>query len=296
MIRSFKNYLTEEDKVAYFTFGRMNPPTVGHEKLLDVLSDKSGRNDYFVFLSQSQDKKKNPLDYNSKVKHVRKMFPRHARRVMINKKVRTVFDAATFIYDKGYQSLVMVVGSDRVTEFETLLAKYNGEKANHGFYNFKSISIVSAGARDPDAEGVSGMSASKMRQFASDNNFSSFSQGLASSMSNKDAKKLFMDVRSGMGLKEETVFKRHVDLEPVSETREQFVQGKLFDLGDTVVIKESDEMGVIVHLGTNYLVVQIDEEKTVRKWLDDVQKVEISEEVLPKKLQSAMKSRLNRYK
>ena len=91
MIRSFKNYLTEEDKVAYFTFGRMNPPTIGHEKLLDVLSDKSGRNDYFVFLSQSQDKKKNPLDYNSKVKHVRKMFPRHARRVMINKKVRTAF-------------------------------------------------------------------------------------------------------------------------------------------------------------------------------------------------------------
>ena len=99
-----------------------------------------------------------------------------------------------------------------------------------------------------------------------------------------------------MGLKEETVFKRHVDLEPVSETREQFVQGRLFDLGDTVVIKESDEMGVIVHLGTNYLVVQIDEEKTVRKWLDDVRKVELSEEVLPKKLQSAMKSRLNRYK
>ena len=296
MIRSFKNYLTEEDKVAYFTFGRMNPPTIGHEKLLDVLSDKSGRNDYFVFLSQSQDKKKNPLDYNSKVKHVRKMFPRHARRVMINKKVRTVFDAAAFIYDKGYESLVMVVGSDRVTEFETLLGKYNGEKANHGFYNFKSISVVSAGGRDPDAEGVSGMSASKMRQFASDNNFSSFSQGLASSMSNKDAKKLFLDVRGGMGLKEETVFKRHVDLEPVSETREQFVQGKLFDLGDTVVIKESDEMGNIVHLGTNYLVIQIDEDKTVRKWLDDVQKVEISEEVLPKKLQSAMKSRLNRYK
>ena len=194
MIRSFKNYLTEEGRIAYFTFGRMNPPTTGHEKLLDVLSEKAGRNDYFVFLSQSQDKKSNPLNYNSKVKHVRKMFPRHARRVMINKKVRTVFDAASVIFERGYESLVMVVGSDRVTEFETLLNKYNGEKGKHGFYNFKTINIVSAGARDPDAEGVSGMSASKMRQFAADNNFPSFSQGLSASMSNKDAKKLFMDV------------------------------------------------------------------------------------------------------
>ena len=294
MIRSFKNYLTEEGRIAYFTFGRMNPPTTGHEKLLDVLSEKAGRNDYFVFLSQSQDKKSNPLNYNSKVKHVRKMFPRHARRVMINKKVRTVFDAASTIYERGYESLVMVVGSDRVNEFETLLNKYNGEKGKHGFYNFKNINIVSAGARDPDAEGVSGMSASKMRQFAADNNFPSFSQGLSASMSNKEAKKLFMDVRDGMGLKEETVFKRHVELEPVSETREQFVQGKLFDLGDTVIIKESDEMGTIAHLGTNYVVVQIDEERSVRKWLDDVTKVDIKETRTPEKLSSAIKARSRR--
>ena len=291
MIHSFKNYLIEEDKVAFFTFGRLNPPTVGHEKLMNALAKQSGKNDYFVFVSQSQDAKKNPLNYNAKVKHIRKMFPRHARRVMINKKVRTVFDAATFLYDKGYRSITMVVGSDRVTEFKTLLEKYNGKKGQHGFYNFQTIAIASAGARDPDSEGVEGMSASKMRQFASDNDFTSFSQGLGSKVSNKDAKKLFMDVRDGMGLKEETVFKRHVELEPVSEIREQFVQGKLFDLGDTVVVKESDEMGTITHLGTNYVVVQITEEKSVRKWLDDVVKVELSEERVPKKLQSALKSR-----
>ena len=291
MVHSFKNYLTEEDKIAYFTFGRLNPPTVGHEKLLDALASQAGRQDYFVFVTQSYDKKKNPLNYNAKVKHIRKMFPRHARRVLINKKIRTVFDAATFLYDKGYKSLVMVVGSDRVREFETLLSKYNGVKGTHGFYNFKSIKISSAGARDPDAEGVEGMSASKMRQFATDNNFTSFAQGLGSSMGNKDAKKLFTDVRDGMGLKEETVFKRHVELEPVSETREQFVQGKLFDLGDSVIIKESDEMGTIVHLGTNYVVVQISEDKTIRKWLHDVTKVELTEEKMPSNLRKAMESR-----
>jgi len=296
MIHSFKNYLIEEDKVAYFTFGRMNPPTAGHEKLLDALAKEAGKNDYFVFVTQSQDKNKNPLNYSQKVKHVRKMFPRHARRVMINKKVKTVFDAAAMLYDKGYRSLVMVVGSDRVTEFEVLLNKYNGEKARHGFYNFQSISIASAGERDPDASGVEGMSASKLRKFAGDNDFTSFAQGLGSKVSNKDAKKVFMDVRDGMGIQEETVFKRHVELETVSETREQFVQGKLFDLGDTVVVKESDEMGTITHLGTNYVVVQIDEGKTVRKWLEDVVKVDIVEDKIPHNLQSVMKSRKKKYK
>ena len=274
MIHSFKNYLIEEDKVAYFTLGRMNPPTTGHEKLLDELASQAGKNDYFVFVTQSQDKKKNPLNYNSKVKHIRKMYPRHARRVMINKKIRTVFDAATFLFEKGYKSVVMVVGSDRVTEFTTLLNKYNNKEGRHGFYNFQSLDVVSAGARDPDAEGVSGMSASKMRSFASENEFTSFSQGLPKSVSNKDAKKLFMDVRSGMGVKEETVFKRHVELKPVSETREQFVKGNLFDLGDTVVIKESEEVGTITHLGSNYLIIQLSEDKVVRKWLDAVEKVE----------------------
>ena len=224
------------------------------------------------------------------------MFPRHARRVMINKKIRTVFDAATFLYDKGYKSVVMTVGSDRVREFETLLNKYNGQKGQHGFYNFQSISISSAGARDPDSEGIAGMSASKMRQFASDNDFTSFSQGLSSNMSNKDSKKIFMDVRDGMGLKEESVFKRHVELEPISDIREEFVKGNLFDLGDTVVLKKSDEMGTIVHLGTNYVVVQIDEERTVRKWIDDVQRVEVVENNIPTNLSKAMKSRKRSYK
>lgn len=284
MINSFKNYLIEEDKVAYFTFGRMNPPTIGHEKLMDSLAAKAGRNPYFVFMSQSQDAKKNPLNYNAKVKHVRKMFPKHARRVLINKRVRTFFEAASALYDQGYKSLVAVVGSDRVREFDTLLNKYNGVKGQHGFYNFKNISVVSAGERDPDADGVSGMSASKQRENASKNDFPAFSQGLPKSMSNRDAKKLFLDIRNGMGIKEETVFKRHVELETVSETREKFVKGELFEVGDQVIIKESDEVGIVQHLGSNYVIVQLSEDKVVRKWLDAVEKIEeyvSSDEFIP---------------
>ena len=264
-MHSFKSYLTEEDRVAYYTFGRLNPPTIGHEKLLDSLAKKSGKNDYFVFLSQTQDSKKNPLDYTLKI---------NARRVMINKSVRTAFNASSFLYDKGYKSVVFVAGSDRVREFQTLLNKYNGVKGAHGFYNFKSISVISAGERDPDAEGVDGMSASKMRKFASENDFASFSQGLPTSMKNKDAKRLFMDVRGGMGIKEETVFKRHIELQSVSEERELFVQGKLFEIGDSVLIKESDEMGVLTHLGTNYVIVELDENRSVRKWINAIQKTE----------------------
>ena len=231
------------------------------------------------------------------------MFPKHARRVMIDRKVKTAFDAASQIYSKGYQNLVMVVGDDRVREFRALLDKYNGVKGKHGFYNFKSIDVVSAGARDPDSDGVEGMSASKMRQFAADNDFTSFAQGLSKSMNTKDSKKLFNDVRTGMGLKEETEFKRHVELETVSEEREKFVQGELFDLGDKVIIKESDEMGTITYLGANYVLVELSEERSVRKWLDAVEKIEeaeatVNSTVEPKAthLNKAMKQRTKRYK
>lgn len=280
MALTFKDYLTEESKVAFFTFGRMNPPTIGHEKLLDALSKTAGKNPYFVFLSQTQDKKKNPLDYTAKVKHVRKMFPRHSRRVMVDKKVKTPFDAATSLYEKGFTSITMVVGSDRVREFDILLNKYNGEKGRHGFFNFKSIKIISAGARDPDAEGVEGMSASKLRGFAADNKFGEFSQGLGT-MSNKDAKRLFIDVRSGMGITEESVFARHIKLEPVSETRERFVKGELFSIGELVSVKESGEVGKIIHLGSNYVNIEKEDGSTKRMWLEAIESYVSSAEFVP---------------
>ena len=134
MISSFKKYLVEEEKTVFFTFGRMNPPTTGHEKLMNELAKKSGKNSYKVFLSQTQDKKKNPLPYQEKVKMVRKFFPKHARQVMLDKKIKNVFDVATRLFNEGYKNLTMVVGSDRVTEFNTLLNKYNGVKGRHGLY------------------------------------------------------------------------------------------------------------------------------------------------------------------
>ena len=279
MINSFKNYLVEEEKTIYFTFGRMNPPTIGHEKLMASMASKAGRNPYRVYLSQSQDSKKNPLSYTDKVKFARKMYPRYARNIMADKKIRNVFDIAQKLYNDGYKNIVMVVGSDRVQEFEILLKKYDGKKGKHGLYKFNKITVVSAGDRDPDAEGVSGMSASKMRAAASENDFTAFSQGLPKSVSNADAKSLYNAVRSGMGLKEQKEFKNHVQLESVSETREAYVAGDLYNVGDKVVIKDTDVISEIKYLGTNYVVLETNGVQQ-RKWLDAV---ELLEDERPKK-------------
>ena len=277
MIKNFSQYLVEEEREVYFTFGRMNPPTIGHGKVMDALAKKSGKADYKVFVSQSQDAKKNPLSYSDKIKHTRKMFPKHARNIMVDKSVKTAINAMVALYDQGYKTVTMVVGDDRITEFDVLLNKYNGQKARHGFYNFKSIKIVSAGKRDPDATGVEGMSASKQRENATKNDFVSFSQGVPKSMSNPDTRKLFNDVRKGMGLKEASEFRNHLELETVSETREKFVQGELFEVGDIVVIKESEEVATISVLGANYVIVETNEGKKMRKWLESVEL--ISEDV-----------------
>ena len=277
MINSFKNYLIEEEKTVFFTFGRMNPPTTGHEKLMNELSKKSGKNPYRVYLSQSTDKKKNPLDFKYKVKTVRKFFPKHARSVMLNKKVKTVFDAVTEIYNDGFKNITMVVGSDRVNEFNTLLKKYNGTKGRHGLYNFNKINVISAGDRDPDADDVSGMSASKMRSLANEGDFTQFSQGLPRNVSNSDAKKVYNEVRKGMGLKEQKEYFNKLHFEPVSEKREAYVKGTLYNIGDRVAIVGSDELGSVTSLGTNYVIIE-SAGKMYRKWLTDIELVEKKKE------------------
>ena len=270
MINSFSKFLVEEEKQVFFTFGRMNPPTIGHEKLLDKLAQSSRGSSYRVYLSQSQDNKKNPLQYVEKVKIARKMFPRHARSIMLNKKVKTIFEALTTIYNEGFANINMVVGSDRVSEFDILINRYNGKKGKHGFYTFRKINVISAGQRDPDAEGSSGASATKQREAAKSNDFTTFAQGLPKKVSNADAKRIFNSVRKGLGLKEQKEFKNHVQLQPVSDVREAYVSGDLYKEGDQVVIKETTQIATVSQLGTNYIIVEANDMK-FRKWLEDVE-------------------------
>jgi hypothetical protein len=274
MINRFSQFLVEEENVVYFTFGRMNPPTIGHGKLLDTLSKKARRFPYRIFLSQSNDKKKNPLQYKDKVKHIRKMFPKHARSIILNNKVKTPFHALSFLYDQGYKKVVMIAGSDRITQYDIRLNKYNGKKGDHGFYNFEGgIKIISAGERDPDADGAEGASGTKQREYAVANDFTAFTRSLPSNMSNANAKRLFNDVRSGLGLKEEKQFKNHIQLEPVSDLREAYLRDNIFEEGEKVVLTKKGIVGNIKYLGTNYLIVESKNE-TWRCWLDDVSKID----------------------
>lgn len=267
-MKSFKQYISEEkQKSVVFTFGRMNPPTIGHEKLLDALTKEAKKNgaDVKVYLSQSNDPKKNPLSYKDKIKFARKMFPKHSRNIMMDTSVKNVFDILVKLYDEGYKTATMVVGSDRVKEFQIIGNKYNGMKARHGFYEFDGgVKIVSAGDRDPDAEGASGMSASKMREAAAADDFTTFVKGVPNSY---DGKELFNAVRKGMGLKESTVSYISIELEKVSDIREKYVRGEIFQEGTNVTY--NDKIYQVKFGGSNYLIIENDENKK-RVWLEDV--------------------------
>ena len=197
--KEFKNITEVKSKGATFTFGRFNPPTVGHVKLATKMKSISSGYDVMIYTSHTTDKKKNPLSNSQIRKFMNPMLPSGVK--VVTSSSRTVFDVVVDIYNKGYRKIQMVVGSDRIREFETLLNKYNGVKSTHGYYNFESIKVVSAGARDPDAEGAAGMSASKMRQFASSSQKDEFLKALPAGY--RLGPQLYKAVQTGMGIRED---------------------------------------------------------------------------------------------
>ena len=186
---------------AVFAFGRFNPPTIGHEKLINAVIAVNQREGgtALVYGSHSQDNKKNPLSHIQKFKYLKKMFARQKRILQSNSKARTILEIAVELSGK-HNKLIMIAGSDRVSEFKSLLNSYNGKKAKHGFYEFEEIDVISAGERDPDADGASGMSASKMRVAATQSDFESFLSGASDELTVKDKKNMMNDVRKGLKL------------------------------------------------------------------------------------------------
>ena len=252
MIKSFKQYNEEKRKEVVFTFGRFNPPTVGHGKLLAKVAALAIGNNYRIYASQSNDKNKNPLEYKEKIGIMRKMFPKHGRNIIEDKNAKTALHIASTLYDQGYTKITMVVGSDRISEFTKLLNQYNGAQGRHGYYNFvDGIDVVSAGDRDPDADDVSGMSASKMRQAVTDGNFKEFIKGLPKEYG--EDMTLFNLLRKRMGLKEMVTFRKHIQLPTISEKREQYINGQIFNIDDQA-ITESGELITIKERRSNYII------------------------------------------
>ena len=188
-------------KTAVFVFGRFNPPTIGHEKLLNALTATAQRESgkALLYTSSTQDVKKNPLSKNQIFQYLAKAFPKQRKTFQSRSTAKTALEVAVELSGK-YDKLVMVVGSDRVSDFSSLLNTYNGKKSKHGFYEYKEIDIVSAGERDPDADGASGMSASKMRKAATQGDFEAFQMGASSELTVKDKRNMMNDVRKGLKL------------------------------------------------------------------------------------------------
>ena len=185
-------------KSVAFCFGRMNPPTIGHARLLNTTARASAGGDYYIFLSHTQDSKKNPLDYNTKVDFVKAMYPQHADHVSYGS-LRTIMEIMEFLYHNNYTDVTYVCGNDRLPAFKELLNKYNGVEGGKTYYKFNSIDIVSSGPRDPDDDGVAGASASAARAAAAEGDKEEFKKITGAG---RFAPQLYKAVRKGM-LKED---------------------------------------------------------------------------------------------
>ena len=250
-------------------FGRFNPPTVGHGKLLAAAKKASQGEDLKIYPSRSQDAKKNPLDPDMKISFMKKMFPDFSENIVNDDEMKSIFNVLTTADEGGYKKVNIIVGSDRQSEFENLANKYNGE-----LYNFDEINVISAGVRDADAEGVEGMSASKMRKAVADGDFESFRRGTPKELDDGDTQALFDAVRAGMGIKKKKAEVAEMwEIAPKYDQRglrEQYVNGLIYRLGDIVESLHTGLVGKIIRRGTNHLICVTKEDYMFKSWIRDV--------------------------
>ena len=246
-------------------FGRFNPPTTGHEKLLDTVASNSDDGDYIIVPSRSQDKKKNPLDADTKVSIMRQMYPKHSERIVNDAQNRTIFDVLKKAHMDGYANVRIIGGGDRVAEFEKLSSNYNGK-----LYQFDNVEVRSAGDRDPDAEGTEGMSASKQRKAAAENDFESFRKGVPSSMDDKAAKMLFNTLRKAMKVNEGWSLWEIAPKFDWKNLRENYVADKVFKLGTLVENLNTGFVGRIIRRGANHLICVTEDNLMFKSWIKDV--------------------------
>jgi len=255
-------------------FGRFNPPTTGHEKLLDKVAKSSDEGDYIIVPSRSHDKKKNPLDADQKVSVMRQMFPNHSERIVNDAANRTIFDVLKKAHNDGYAGVRIVGGADRQKEFDKLVNTYNGK-----MYQFDNIEVQSAGDRDPDSDDITGMSASKQRKYAAENDFDNFLKGVPSAMNKKVAKELFNSIRAGMNIKEGWNLWEIAPRFDWESLREHFVGKKIYQVGDLVENLNTGLVGRIIRRGTNYLICVTEDKIMFKSWINDVTEAKVPQEV-----------------
>ena len=246
-------------------FGRFNPPTTGHEKLLNTVASSSDDGDYVIIPSRSQDKKKNPLDPDMKVSVMKQMFPQHSEKIINDPGNKTIFDILKRAHNDGYAGVRIVGGADRQKEFDKLVNNYNGK-----MYQFDNIEVRSAGDRDPDGDGLEGMSASKQRKAAAENDFDGFLRGVPTAMNKKAARELFDNVRKSMNIKEGWNLWEIAPKFDWKNLRENYVNKKVFNIGETVQNINTGLIGRIIRRGTSYLICVTEDRIMFKSWLKDV--------------------------
>ena len=246
-------------------FGRFNPPTTGHEKLLNQVAKSSDDNDYIIVPSRSQDAKKNPLDADSKVGVMRQMFPKHSEKIVNDPANRTIFDVLKKAHNDGYSGVRVVGGADRQKEFDKLVNTYNGK-----LYQFDKVEVVSAGDRDPDADDVTGMSASKQRKAAAEGDLKSFMKGIPSSMEKKAAEELYKNIRKAMNVKEGWNLWEIAPKFDWESLRENYIGEKVYQIGQLVENLNTGLIGRIIRRGANHLIWVTEDNFMFKSWIKDV--------------------------
>ena len=251
-------------------FGRFNPPHAGHQQLMDIAAQSAEQeeSDYIIVPSRSQDAKKNPLDADTKVSIMRQMFPQHSERIVNDGANRTIFDVLKKAHNDGYTNVRIVAGQDRVKEFDKLSQNYNGQ-----LYQFDNMEVVSSGDRDPDAEGMEGLSSSRMRLAAAEGDFKTFRAGLPEGVPRKSAMELFDTVRQTMNVKEMKEFWNIWEIAPkydLENLRESYVAKKIFNIGDRVENLNTGMIGRIIRRGANHLICVAENNIMFKSWVKDL--------------------------
>ena len=255
---------------AVVVFGRFNPPTTGHEKLLKSAASEASRTgaDLRIYPSRTVDAKKNPLQPGTKIEYMQKMFPDYQDDIKDDPNAKTIFDVLVACNNLAYKSVTIVVGQDRLAEFQGLAQKYNGD-----LYEFEEIKVISAGARDADSEGLEGMSASKMRDAAAKDDFKAFAKGIPN-IGNMEKRNLYNILQKSMGVKKKEIAKEDTwqhapKLDPFG-LRIAYLREKIFKVGSLVENVNTGVRGRITRRGANHVIVQTPEHTMFKAWLKDL--------------------------
>jgi hypothetical protein len=255
-----------EGPAVVITFGRFNPPSLGHENLINAVQEQAEEleAEYRIYPSRTSDKKQNPLDFKTKYNILQHVFTDHAENIINDpENGDNIYDILTSLHDEGYHHVVIMCGDENVQKYEKIAQKYNGT-----VYDFYGVEVVGAGMPDPDNDKSEGITSSMMRKSALENDYETFKQGLPGTVSKKECRAIYSQVRKSMSLKEELwVIAPNLD---INNLREEYYQGNIYNLGEHVIDSVTGIAGKIVTRGSNYVIFVDEQKKIHRTWIKDL--------------------------